>query len=406
MFERKGIRLYFPAIAALAAFSMVPFTACGDDVVNTPSPSTEPVVGEPSTDSVSTKEPSEPRNCDDEGLTVGSICVKKVPNPVCRYRICGTGTILKEFVYMGDGVFEDFYTIANKTVCTPGNEGAKQELTYGDESYKKIQYYRCTCHWPTHDAPAYDWFEIDAAAYNCDEKPAGEICSFESPEGKQNYLSVYNPYTDMEIWEKFEPNSELGPCPTEYALDRLFSKSGENVYKCYSGEWTLAEGLVPQQYLDPRKDNLTDEEYDVLGLPQNASVGDRAAGLLEDCVYNKEFSYFPCTSEQADYPLAYTSHCWMYKRYDDCEPRNYYRYRENGLWTLETDEDRLNDSRFQQPECTEENKDSVFEIPPQPGEPGKVYKCIWNSESVIFGKLGVNHVSDYIFHKAEKVNLF
>ena len=403
MFNRNHVC----AIAAMAAFSMMSFIACGDDVVNTPSPSTEPVVGEPSTDSVSTKEPSEPRNCDDEGLTVGSICVKEVPNPVCRYRItCGTGTILKEFVYMGDGVFEDFYAIADKTVCTPGNEGAKQELTYGDESYKKTQYYRCTCHWPSHDAPAYDWFEIDEVAYNCDEKPAGEICSFESPEGTQNYLSVYNPYTDMEVWEKFEPNSELGPCPTEYALDRLFSKSGENVYKCYSGEWTLAEGLVPQQYLDPRKDNLTDEEYDVLELPQNASVGDRAAGLLEDCVYNKEFSYFPCTSEQSDYPLAYTSHCCMYKRYDDCEPRNYYRYRENGLWTLETDEDRLNDSRFQQPECTEENKDSVFEIPPQPGEPGKVYKCIWNSASVIFGKLGVNHVSDYIFHKAEQVNLF
>ena len=114
----------------------------------------------------------------------------------------------------------------------------------------------------------------------------------------------------------------------------------------------------------------------------------------------KDFLYFTCDSENANGP------CPKHVYYDDCEPRNYYRYRENGLWTLETDEDRLNDSRFQQPECTEENKDSVFEIPPQPGEPGKVYKCIWNSATVIFGKLGVNRVSDYIFHKAEKVNLF
>ena len=411
MFEKKGIRLHFPTVAALTAFSMVSLTACGDDVVNTPSPSTEPVVGEPSTDSVSTKEPSEPRNCDDEGLTVGSICVKEVPDPVCRYKIsCGSGIILKEFVYMGDGIFEDFYSIANKTACTAENEGAKQKLAYGDESYKNTQYYRCTSYWPSHDAPVYDWLKVDEVAYNCAVKfynvgfvsaaPAGEICSFESSEGMQNYLSIYSLIEKKNVWSKFEPNSELGPCPNRYIFGRLFSKSGENVYKCYSGEWTLAEGLVPQQYLDPRKDNLTDEEYDVLELPQNASVGDRAAGLLEDCTFKKDFLYFTCDSENANGP------CPKHVYYDDCEPRNYYRYRENGLWTLETDEDRLNDSRFQQPECTEENKDSVFEIPPQPGEPGKVYKCIWNSATVIFGKLGVNRVSDYVFHKAEKVNLF
>ena len=408
MFERNYIRFHFFTVAAMAAFSMMSFIACGDDVVNTPNPSTEPVADEPSADSVSTKEPSKPRDCDDEGLTVGSICVKREVLPGCRKPGCAL--ISHEYVYMGDGILEDFDAIANKTACTPGNEGAKQELTYGDESYKKTQYYRCTCHWPSHDAPAYDWLKVDEVAYNCAVKfynvgfvsaaPAGEICSFESSEGMQNYLSVYNLIEKKNVWSKFEPNSELGPCPNEYTFGRLFSKSGENVYKCDLGEWALAEGLVPQQYLDPRKDNLTDEEYDVLELPQNASVGDRAAGLLEDCTFKKDFLYFTCDSENANGP------CPKHVYYDDCEPRNYYRYRENGLWTLETDEDRLNDSRFQQPECTEENKDSVFEIPPQPGEPGKVYKCIWNSATVIFGKLGVNRVFDYVFHKAEKVNLF
>ena len=397
MFERNYIRFHFFTVAAMAAFFMMSFTACGDDVVNTPNPSTEPVADEPSADSVSTKEPSKPRDCDDEGLTVGSICVKREVLPGCRKPGCAL--ISHEYVYMGDGILEDFDAIANKTACTAENEGAKQKLTYGDVSYRNTRYYICRVFGNGQDYSTSQWEKVDEVAYNCDEKPAGEICSFESSEGMQNYLSVYKPSERKNSWLKFETNSELGPCPNEYTFGRLFSKSGENVYKCDLGEWALAEGLVPQQYLDPRKDNLTDEEYDVLGLPQNASVGDRAAGLLEDCTFKKDFLYFTCGSENAN-------PCPKHVYYDDCEPRNYYRYRENGLWTLETDEDRLNDSRFQQPECTEENKDSVFEIPPQPGEPGKVYKCIWNSATVIFGKLGVNRVFDYVFHKAEKVNLF
>ncbi len=384
MFKRNHVC----AIAAMAAISMVSFTACGDDVVNTPSPSTEPVP---------TKKPSAPQDCDTGVLNVGSICVKRESLPGCRKPGCVL--ISHEYVYMGDGILEDFDAIANKTACTAENEGAKQKLTYGDVSYRNTHYYICRVFGNGQDYSTSQWEKIDEVAYNCAEKPAGEICSFESSEGMQNYLSVSG--GGKNYWLKFEPNSELGPCPTEYALDRLFSKSGENVYKCYSGEWALAEGLIPQQYLDPRKDNLTDEEYDVLELPQNASVGDRAAGLLEDCTFKKDFLYFTCDSENAD-----VFSCPKHVYYDYCEPRNYYRYRENGSWTLETDEDRSNDSRFQQPECTEENKDSVFEIPPQPGEPGKVYKCIWNSATVIFGKLGVNRVSDYIFHKAEKVNLF
>ena len=406
----------FSAIAAMAAFSMASFTACSDDAGSNPSPSAALFAGEPSMNSASAGL-SKPRNCDDEGVTVGSICVKEISNPTCSVRIsCGAGTILKEFVYMGDGILEDFESIANKSACTAENEGAKQKLTYGDESYKKTQYYMCESYWPTHDVPSYRWFEIDEVAYNCAAKPsiytsfvlslspAGDICSFESSEGKQNYLSVYFPGEKENIWYKFEPNSELGPCPTEYAFDGLFSKRGENIYKCFLGEWSLAEGLVPQQYLDPRKDGLTDEEYDLLDLPQNATVGDRAAGLLEDCSYKKEFSRFGCNSEVSDKPLAYTQTCWEREHYDVCEPRNYYRYRENGSWTLETDEDRLNDSRFQQPECTEENKDSVFEMPPQPGEPGKVYKCILNSASV-FGGFGMNLVADYIFHRSEKLDI-
>ena len=67
MFKRNHVC----AIAAMAAFSMMSFIACGDDVVNTPNPSTEPVADEPSADSVSTKGPSAEeiqKNCQREGL--------------------------------------------------------------------------------------------------------------------------------------------------------------------------------------------------------------------------------------------------------------------------------------------------------------------------------------------------
>ena len=221
----------------------------------------------------------------------------------------------------------------------------------------------------------------------------------------QNYLSVYKPSERKNSWLKFETNSELGPCPTLCPPNSVFSKSGENVYECYSGEWSLAGNMVPQQYLDPRKDGLTEDEYDILDLPQDALVGDRAAGLLEDCFSKEKFTLFVCDSEAAndDYDMAHN--CSNYEYYDYCEPRNYYRYRENGLWTLETVEDRYYDDHFKQPQCTDEKKDSVFVIPPEPGKPGKVYKCIW-TPNVRNRFPALNYVSGYIFHKAEKVNLF
>ena len=403
MFERNYIRFHFFTVAAMAAFSMMSFIACGDDVVNTPNPSTEPVADEPSADSVSTKEPSKPRDCDDEGLTVGSICVKREVLPGCRKPGCAL--ISHEYVYMGDGILEDFDAIANKTTCTAENEGAKQKLTYGDVSYRNTRYYICRVFGNGQDYSTSQWEKVDEVAYNCDEKPAGEICSFESSEGMQNYLSVYKPSERKNSWLKFETNSELGPCPTLCPPNSVFSKSGENVYECYSGEWSLAGNMVPQQYLDPRKDGLTEDEYDILDLPQDALVGDRAAGLLEDCFSKEKFTLFVCDSEAAndDYDMAHN--CSNYEYYDYCEPRNYYRYRENGLWTLETVEDRYYDDHFKQPQCTDEKKDSVFVIPPEPGKPGKVYKCIW-TPNVRNRFPALNYVSGYIFHKAEKVNLF
>ena len=409
----------------VAAISMLSLTACIDEKLNITNVPEESELSSSSTPSIepesSSAITSKARNCDEEGLTVGSVCVRKEHNPICDVKVwCGDGLVNREYVYMGDSVFETFDNIAEKTACSAENENSKQKLTYGDESFQKTEYYMCvgyrsnnkaTSH-PDEDPMVYWWKNINEVEYNCSVKYSdgylaaahvGEICSFESSEGMQNYLSIYSPIMERNLWKKFEPNSELGPCPTEYQLGRLFSKSGENVYKCLLGEWVLTEEIVPQQYLDPRKNSLTDEEYDVLELPQNPSVGDRAAGLLEDCAYHKELSSFICNSELADDELAYTRNCWTHKYYDNCEPRNYYRYRENGSWTLETDEDRLNDSRFQVPECSEERKDSTFEVPPQPGKPGEVYRCLWLPRYL---QGGVNKLSDYVFHRAEDNKMF
>ena len=109
--------------------------------------------------------------------------------------------------------------------------------------------------------------------------------------------------------------------------------------------------MVPQQFTDPRKEGLSDEEYDVLDLPKNASVGDRAEGLLENChngvtlmLHNGMYGYG--TAKTSAY----------------CVAENHYRYRSNGTWTLETDEDLQNDSRFQEIECTEGNLGAEYEL--------------------------------------------
>ena len=183
----------------------------------------------------------------------------------------------------------------------------------------------------------------------------GDECSYKNDDG---YLKDYL-YLDGG-WRESNADSTFGLCPTGYHSSKLYKKSGADYYYCVWGKWFLAV-MVPQQFTDPRKEGLSDEEYDVLDLPKNASVGDRAEGALERCVNGATV----IISERLEGAVRIKTKASAY-----CEAENHYRYRSNGTWTLETDEDLQNDSRFQEIECTEGNLGSEYEL----GD-GKIYRC-------------------------------
>ena len=183
----------------------------------------------------------------------------------------------------------------------------------------------------------------------------GDECSYKNDDG---YLKDYL-YLDGG-WRESNADSTFGLCPTGYHSSKLYKKSGADYYYCVWGKWFLAV-MVPQQFTDPRKEGLSDEEYDVLDLPKNASVGDRAEGALERCVNGATV----IISERLEGAVRIKTKASAY-----CEVENHYRYRSNGTWTLETDEDLQNDSRFQEIECTEGNLGSEYEL----GD-GKIYRC-------------------------------
>jgi hypothetical protein len=77
--------------------------------------------------------------------------------------------------------------------------------------------------------------------------------------------------------------------------------------------------------------------------------------------------------------------------YDYCLSRNFYRYREDGSWTLETMDEFgsiFSDNR----ECTAEREGEKIFIPQHDGEPGAIYQCISS----------YNEPVEYIFNRFEK----
>ena len=150
----------------------------------------------------------------------------------------------------------------------------------------------------------------------------------------------------------------------------------------------MEASLVPHQYTDPRKEGLTDEEYDVLDLPKEASVGDRAGGLLENCYYNWEM------------PLGGPEE-WRYETYDYCMSKNYYRYRKDDRWTLETEAEReTNESRW--PECTPGSEGVEYSYLPDslyPGENNKRISVECESETKCYCK---DELVEYVFGRSQK----
>ena len=76
-------------------------------------------------------------------------------------------------------------------------------------------------------------------------------------------------------WKRIDFDPVLGYCPL-IALQKYGVKDGK-LYSCGDGRWT-ERNMIPRQYIDSRKEGLTDDEFDVLDLPKDASVGDRMGG--------------------------------------------------------------------------------------------------------------------------------
>ena len=305
---------------------------------------------------------------DDVGFTCGTTDVQV--GQTCLYTTYTRwGSIATAYIYTSDGTWEPAQDILGN--CSDENK----DYSWVVESDTIVRSYRCIYG---------DWFDGDARTVeeNCaKEKPTdGDTCSYESDDGKMEYYYFVEQYG----WRESTYDSKFGYCPhlfdPEYRT--IYAKSDDEKYfYCDGGEW-LEAGFVPHQYTDPRKEGLTDEEYDVLDLPKDAKVGDRAGGLLEDCWYNAYLEFGDSVGDKYDY----------------CLPRNYYRYRENGSWTSETKDDIEKDSRFEDFECSEENEGREVEVLPTSEDaypPGEIYKC--TSGKLVF--------VDYNYSRSQKSGL-
>jgi len=261
--------------------------------------------------------------CDTAGARVGDICRRTGSMNI--FQAAGPNPTLPEyvFVYAGNGVWESqLESIKLDEECVKDNVGKKKISSYGDKR-ENTYYLECTEN---------GWQFIDEGRYHCGVENAvsGDVCSF-SVYGDSVHYIYYPVYSDEEDsvliygWEKCNYDSVLGCCPNGmnfqgYNPEIGFRELGGKSYYCNAGEW-ISTTIVPHQYTDSRKEGLTDMEYDILDLPKEASVGDRAGGLLESCSYGVVLN-------EEDGPKQGT--------FNYCVPQTYYRYRGDGSWTKET----------------------------------------------------------------------
>ena len=295
--------------------------------------------------------------CNAREKTVGTICEIPVYSASRAY-----------LIYTADGVWEDFLTLMMSTEgmkwkygpgfqmpkeCTAENEGAKEKFVFGAEPDAITLYFKCS---------GGEWNHLKDIDYYCTtgNNSDGDTCSFKPDknaiERSSWFISesvepdVYTYYYYSGNWLRSNVDPEFGYCPSKDYEPFLYKKRGDEYYTCVYGEWKPAH-LVPRQYTDPRKEGLTDEEYDVLDLPSEASVGDRVGGLLENC-FNDESS--------ASYYGTYF-----------CLSQNYYLYGEDSTWTLETEE---YEKYPPKPECTPESEGAEWRSKSDSYEPGSIFK--------------------------------
>ena len=291
--------------------------------------------------------------CDTAGVSVGSLCNVHIWEG--GFYCCGDRWG-KCYEYAGNGTWNESECLkAPAKECNAENEWETGKITY---SNGYTEYYQCLRN---------VWELVDEVVYNCTTSKTveGDTCSFELQGEKQYYL-----FEDGYWYESnFDP--KLGACPIrEYAYYRQrFKESDSAFYYCDKGKWKPTK-LIPQQYTDPRKKGLTDEEYDVLDLPKEASVNDRAAGLLEHC-WDKDVLLAQKLVHHSDIGFQYSY----------CLPQNYYRYREDGTWTLETTDEEIADELLHNTVCSKsEDPQSVRDtIPASRYRLSRVVGCKDNS---------------------------
>ena len=320
--------------------------------------------------------------CDTAGVQVGDLCRKTGTINIFQAGMNVTPSE-RTFAYAGNGVWEECDGLTKITKqCSAENVGDKEKIVYGRDDNTLSMYYQCSSD---------GWTEIDEATfYNCaDSVSVSGTCSIEI-DGKM----VYYKYNDEEFWVngkmvdsgwvKASYDPELGFCPMYYSLSSSYNLPkllDSGYYYCWAGQWEKVN-LVPKQYTDPRKEGLTDEEYDVLDLPKDAKVGDRAGGLLEKCEYNQDL---------------YTVNGW--EVYDYCISQNYYRYHEDGSWAKETVDEFFDDINSSSFECNAETEGQQRIRMPDEDQPGVVLQCV----AVDNGTIEYEEVIvEYIFNQSEK----
>ena len=294
--------------------------------------------------------------CDTAGVTVGAVCtkMKKTGDWVFGYKRA-------YFIYEGNGVWADFKDLGISKECTDANEGSFEVASYGNETGRVVELFKChEGNW-VGDLPVENYRDYFCASKN-------DSCTFYFLDEKRYYrYFVYDEEGNGGMTE-CSYDAELGYCPVSHTLEDLYRDVDGTKYHCNSGKWQVvgfndskkgycpidsgtSEGIyrevdginyhcssgkwqevsfIPRQLTDPRKDGLTDDEYDMLDLPRNSTVGDVVGGLMENCVSNRRF-------EMRESGAVYDGE--SYPAYDYCVSRNYYQYQEDGSWKLMTNED-------------------------------------------------------------------
>jgi hypothetical protein len=342
--------------------------------------------------------------CDTAGVPVGAFCRKKdnvgffnqLPwTGVYVYE--GEGAWMQLLLYRADGDTSVSEDIPKKFEdCSAKNRWDKEKIVYGVGSDTIALYYMCVNG---------GWKKINEVGYHCttESTDVGDTCSFASGDSTLHFLFMYMDYYRGKsyynnIWVESSVDPEFGYCPQAYTdpTEQTYVQKDGKFYYCYFGKWVTA-GFIPHQETDPRKEGLTDEEYDVLDLPKEASVGDRVGGLLENCFDNVRVDLGGPDE-------------WHSETYDYCLSKNYYRYRENGTWTLETEEEKDSVKYRWPPECTPESEGMEYRYLPQSRDPGKIYKRIAVRRNTITATDGStkdvfycdDELVEYVFGRSEK----